>query len=102
VSVLFVREGADVAMVYLPVEQTDAEKTAEAIRAERRRALLMPGDVSDPEFCVTAITQTVTELGRLDVLANNAAYQQHRCGSKTSRSSNGTGHSARTSTVTST
>jgi NAD(P)-dependent dehydrogenase (short-subunit alcohol dehydrogenase family) len=78
VSVLFAREGADVAIVYLPVEETDARTTAEAIEAEGRRALRIPGDVSDPGFCEAAVARTVRKLGHLDILVNNAAFQQHQ------------------------
>ena len=76
VSVLFAREGADVAIVYLPAEQTDAEETAKAIKAEGRRALLLPGDVTQAEFCTSAVDKTVERFGKLDILVNNAAYQQ--------------------------
>lgn len=78
VAVLYAREGADVAIVYLAEEQSDAEETARAVEQEGRRALLIPGDVSDPEFCWHAVERTVQELGRLDILVNNAAYQQHQ------------------------
>ena len=76
VSVLFAREGADVTIVYLHSEQRDAEETAEAIKSEGRRALLRPGDVTKPEFCVSAVDKTVELFGKLDILINNAAYQQ--------------------------
>jgi NAD(P)-dependent dehydrogenase (short-subunit alcohol dehydrogenase family) len=78
VAVLFAREGADVAIVYLPEEQSDAEETRAAVEAEGRRAVLIPGDVTDSSFCKDAVAQTVDELGRLDVLVNNAAFQQHQ------------------------
>jgi NAD(P)-dependent dehydrogenase (short-subunit alcohol dehydrogenase family) len=78
VAVLYAREGADVAIVYLPEEQPDAEETREAVEHEGRRCLLLPGDVSDPAFCREAVKRTVRELGRLDVLVNNAAFQQHQ------------------------
>jgi NAD(P)-dependent dehydrogenase (short-subunit alcohol dehydrogenase family) len=78
VAVLFAREGADVAVVHLPEEQSDAEETARAVETEGRRALLIPGDVSDPEFCESAVGRCVEELGRLTILVNNAATQQHR------------------------
>jgi NAD(P)-dependent dehydrogenase (short-subunit alcohol dehydrogenase family) len=78
VAVLFAREGADVAIVYLPEEQSDAEETAGAVEAEGRRALLIPGDVSDPDFCETAVSRCVEVLQRLTILVNNAATQQHR------------------------
>lgn len=78
VAVLFAREGADVALVYLPVEQPDAETTRKAVETEGRRALLIPGDVQDPGFCRDAVERTVETFGRLDILVNNAAYQQHQ------------------------
>lgn len=77
VAVLFAREGADTALVYLPVEQPDAEQTARAVEQCGRTALLIPGDVSDPDFCESAVDQTLTRFGRLDVLVNNAAFQRH-------------------------
>ena len=78
VAVMFAREGADVAIVYLPVEQSDAEETRRAIEKAGRRAVLIPGDVSDPAFCRQAVEQTVRELGGLDILVNNAAYQNRQ------------------------
>ena len=76
VAVLYAREGANVAIVYLPAEQSDAEETKAAVKKEGRKALLIPGDVTSAKFCKQAVEQTVKELGRLDVLVNNAAYQQ--------------------------
>jgi NAD(P)-dependent dehydrogenase (short-subunit alcohol dehydrogenase family) len=78
VAVLFAREGADVAIVYLPEEQSDAEETRRAVEGEGRKALLIPGDVSGPEFCKQAVEKTIKELGKLNVLVNNAAHQQSR------------------------
>jgi NAD(P)-dependent dehydrogenase (short-subunit alcohol dehydrogenase family) len=78
VAVLYAREGADVAIVYLPVEQRDAEETKRAVEKEGRRCVLIPGDVTSREFCDAAVARTVQELGGLDVLVNNAAYQQHQ------------------------
>ena len=78
VSVLYAREGADVGLVYLPEEQSDAEETRRAVEGEGRRALLIPGDVRDPRFCRDAVERTVGEFGKLDILVNNAAFQQHR------------------------
>jgi NAD(P)-dependent dehydrogenase (short-subunit alcohol dehydrogenase family) len=78
VAVLYAREGADVAIVYLREEQRDAEETASAVEQEGRECLLIPGDVSDPQFCRHAVEQTVQEFGKLDILVNNAAYQQHQ------------------------
>jgi NAD(P)-dependent dehydrogenase (short-subunit alcohol dehydrogenase family) len=78
VSVLFAREGADVAIVYLPEEQVDAEATRTAVEREGRRALLIPGDVRESGFCREAVERTVEEFGKLDILVNNAAFQQHQ------------------------
>src|SRR5579859_82202 len=65
VAVLYAREGADVAIIYLPEEQTDAEETRRAVQDEGRRALMLPGDVTDPDFCRGAVESTVEELGKL-------------------------------------
>jgi NAD(P)-dependent dehydrogenase (short-subunit alcohol dehydrogenase family) len=78
VAVLYAREGADLSIVYLPVEQTDAEETRAAVEREGGRCLLIPGDVTDSNFCRGAVAQTVRLYGRLDVLVNNAAFQQHQ------------------------
>ncbi len=78
VAVLFAREGADVGLIYLPEEQTDAEETREAVEREGRRALLIPGDVRDAAFCREAVERTIEEFGKLDILVNNAAFQQHQ------------------------
>jgi len=78
VAVLYAREGADVAIVYLPEEETDARETARHVENEGRRCLLIPGDVKDSKFCEDAIQKTFDEFGRLDVLVNNAAFQQHQ------------------------
>ena len=76
VAVLYAREGADVAIVYLPQEQRDADETRRHIERTGRRALLIPGDVTSPEFCRSAVERTVRELGALDILVNNAAFQK--------------------------
>ena len=76
VAVLFAREGADVAIQYL-CEHADAEATRTAVEAEGRRAILVPGDVSRRSFCEQAVRRTVDELGGIDVLVNNAAFQAH-------------------------
>jgi len=78
VAVLFAREGADVALIHLPVEQADAQTTLSAIEAEGRRAIAIAGDVSQPGFCREAVDRTVREFGRLDILVNNAAFQQQQ------------------------
>jgi NAD(P)-dependent dehydrogenase (short-subunit alcohol dehydrogenase family) len=76
VAVLFAREGADVAIQYL-CEDGDAQQTHDAVIAEGRRAILIPGDVGDRNLCQRAVARTVRELGGLDVLVNNAAFQVH-------------------------
>lgn len=76
VAVLFAREGADVALIYLN-EHADAEETRTHIEAEGGRCLLLPGDVKDASFCKEAVQKVVTDWGRLDVLVNNAAFQEH-------------------------
>jgi NAD(P)-dependent dehydrogenase (short-subunit alcohol dehydrogenase family) len=73
-SVLFAREGAKVAIVYLE-EDNDAEDTAELVEAEGSEALLLRGDVGDKAFCEEAVTETLARFGRIDVLVNNAAEQ---------------------------
>ena len=78
VAVLFAREGADVGIVYLHEEQSDAEETAAAVEKTGRRALLLPGDVSDHAFCETAVEQCASTFGRLDILVNNAAFQNRQ------------------------
>jgi NAD(P)-dependent dehydrogenase (short-subunit alcohol dehydrogenase family) len=78
VSVMFAREGADVAIVYLPDEQSDAEETQQTIHAEGRRAILLPGTVTSSEFCQAAVAETVKQLGGLDILVNNAAFQKNQ------------------------
>ena len=78
VAVLYAREGADVAIVYLPEEQVDAEETANAVNKEGHECLLIPGDVTDPHFCTEAVEQVVNHFGQIDILVNNAAFQQHQ------------------------
>lgn len=78
VAVLFAREGADIAITYLPTEQSDAEETRGAVEGEGRVCRLFPGDLTDAGFCLEVVERTVTELGALDILVNNAAYQQHQ------------------------
>jgi NAD(P)-dependent dehydrogenase (short-subunit alcohol dehydrogenase family) len=80
VGIAFAREGADVAISYLPEEQADAEETAEWIRSAGRTALLLPGDARDEDYCVGLVTATVDQLGGLDILVLNAAYQENRDG----------------------
>ncbi|WP_412162012.1 SDR family oxidoreductase [Curtobacterium flaccumfaciens] len=75
VAIAFAREGADVLISYLPEEEDDAQDTKHWIEEAGRKAVLFPGDVSDPAYCRSVIDQAVSELGGLDVLVNNAAYQ---------------------------
>ena len=75
VAIAFAREGADVAISYLPVEQPDAEETARWIEQAGRRALLLPGDIQNEAHCHALVEQTVAQLGQLDILVNNAAHQ---------------------------
>jgi NAD(P)-dependent dehydrogenase (short-subunit alcohol dehydrogenase family) len=75
VAVLYAREKADVAIIFLPEEQSDAEQTREDVQEHGRRCLLIPGDVTDPDFCRRAVQDTIDEYGKLDVLVNNAAFQ---------------------------
>lgn len=76
VAVLFAREGADVAIAYRS-STDDAEETARHVEAEGRRCLLLQGDVRDAAWCHEAVQRTVDTFGALDVLVNNAAFQQH-------------------------
>ncbi|MDM7921138.1 MAG: SDR family oxidoreductase [Pyrinomonadaceae bacterium] len=78
VAVLYAREGANVAIVFLPEERSDAEETAEFVRAEGRECLLIEGDVRESSFCEAAVEQTAAKFGGLDILVNNAAYQHHQ------------------------
>jgi NAD(P)-dependent dehydrogenase (short-subunit alcohol dehydrogenase family) len=74
VAILYAKEGADVAIMYLS-EQQDAEETKRMVEAEGKRCLTLAGDVGDEKFCQQAVQQTVQELGHLDILVNNAAEQ---------------------------
>ena len=76
VAVLFAREGADVAVAYHSSDG-DAEKTRQCVEAEGRRCLLLKGDVRDDAYCRDAVRRVVETFGRLDVLVNNAAFQEH-------------------------
>jgi NAD(P)-dependent dehydrogenase (short-subunit alcohol dehydrogenase family) len=78
VAYLYAREGADVAIVHLPEEQQDADETRQAIEEEGRRCLDIPGDLTDAQFCREAVERTVRELGRLDILVSNAAWQNRK------------------------
>jgi NAD(P)-dependent dehydrogenase (short-subunit alcohol dehydrogenase family) len=74
IAILFAKEGADIAVVYLN-EHDDARETQRQVEQENRRCLLIPGDVGQEKFCQRAVQRTVKELGKLDILVNNAAEQ---------------------------
>lgn len=74
-AIAYAREGADVAIVYLPEEEDDAQHIAAMIRDAGRHALTLPGDLVDPEFCADAVRRTVDTFGGLDILVNNAGKQ---------------------------
>jgi NAD(P)-dependent dehydrogenase (short-subunit alcohol dehydrogenase family) len=76
VAVLYAREGADVAIIYLN-EHEDAAETKRYVEAEGKRCVTISGDVRDPEFCRKAVEQVVSEFQKIDILVNNAAFQQH-------------------------
>ena len=76
VAVLFAREGADVAITYL-CEHADAQVTRQHVEQEGARCIALAGDVKDPAFCERIVHETVAALGGLDILVNNAAFQQH-------------------------
>jgi len=78
VAVLFAREGADIAISYLPVEQSDAEETKKAVESEGRKCALLPGNLTDPRYCEQLIEDTVKVLGGLDILVSNAAHQNRK------------------------
>ncbi len=75
VAIAFAREGADVAISYLPEEEEDAQTTKRWIEEAGRKAVLLPGDIRDEAFCQQLVEDAVAGLGGLDVLVNNAAYQ---------------------------
>ena len=74
-AIAFAREGADVAINYLPVEEPDGQEVIELIRAEGRKAVAIPGDIRDENFCRKLVADAVRELDGLDILVNNAAAQ---------------------------
>jgi NAD(P)-dependent dehydrogenase (short-subunit alcohol dehydrogenase family) len=78
VAVLYAREGANVAIVHLPVEKKDAAETAKHVEREGRRCITISGDIKDPKFCKRAVDKAKKEFGHLDILVNNAAFQKHQ------------------------
>ena len=75
-AIAFAREGADVAINYLPAEEPDAQEVVALIRAAGRKAIAIPGDITSESFCQQLVQRAVSELGGLDILVNNAALQQ--------------------------
>ena len=78
VAVLYAREGANVAISYLPEEEEDAEETKSSVEAEGRNCLLLPGDLTDAQYCMDIVEKTVEEFGQLDILVPNAAWQNRK------------------------
>ena len=78
VAIAFAREGADVAINYLPAEEEDAREVVELIRQAGRKAITIPGDLREEAFCVRLVEDAVKQLGGLDLLVSNAARQQSR------------------------
>lgn len=77
-AIAYAREGADVALSYLPSEEKDAREVVALIEAEGRKAVALPGDVTDEAWCRELVSRTVSELGGLDILVINAGRQQYR------------------------
>jgi NAD(P)-dependent dehydrogenase (short-subunit alcohol dehydrogenase family) len=80
VAIAFAREGADVVIAYLPEEDDDARDTAQLVEKAGRRAVTVPGDIRDEQQCTTIVERAVGELGGLDILVNNAAFQMAQPG----------------------
>lgn len=78
VALLFAREGADVAISYLPAEESDAQETQAAVQAEGRKCHLLPGDLTKAGFCNGLVDAAVGKLGKLDILVSNAAHQNRK------------------------
>ena len=78
VAFLYAREGADVAINYLPAEKKDAAEVQRSVEAVGRRCLTLPGDLTRPNTCAQIVARTVKTFGRLDILVSNAAYQTRK------------------------
>jgi NAD(P)-dependent dehydrogenase (short-subunit alcohol dehydrogenase family) len=78
VAVMFAREGADIALAYLPEEESDAVETRDCIEREGRTCSLLPGNLTSPQYCRDVVARTVAELGELDILVSNAAHQNRK------------------------
>ncbi len=76
VAIAYAREGADVAINYLPEEESDAAEVIKLIETEGRKAIAIPGDIRSEAFCQTLVKEAVAKLGGLDILVNNAGRQQ--------------------------
>ena len=77
-AIAFAREGADVAINYYPAEESDAQEVVEWIRKAGRKAVALPGDLREEDFCTKLVTDAVAALGGLDILVSNAGRQQTR------------------------
>jgi hypothetical protein len=80
VAIAFAREGADVLIAYLPEEEDDAQETVQLIEKAGQKAVTVPGDIRDEAHCATIIERAVSDLGGVDILVNNAAYQMAQDG----------------------
>ena len=78
VALAFAREGADVLISYLEVEESDAQETVQVVEESGKKAIPVPGDIREEDHCQKIVEQAVRELGRIDILVNNAAYQMSR------------------------
>jgi NAD(P)-dependent dehydrogenase (short-subunit alcohol dehydrogenase family) len=76
IAIAFAREGADVLLSYLPEEESDALVTADWVKKAGRKVILSAGDICDERHCVSLVDRAFAELGKLDILVNNAAYQR--------------------------
>lgn len=94
VAVLYAREGADVSIVFLDAEQTDAEETKSTVESEGRKCLLLSGDVKDPAICREAVEKTVAKFGRLNVSSTMPPINRPQKSWKTFRTSSSISHSA--------
>ncbi len=75
-AIAYAREGADVAINYLPAEEEDAQQVIELMKKEGRKAIAIPGDIRNEAFCKKLVDQAVQQLGGLDILVNNAGHQK--------------------------
>jgi NAD(P)-dependent dehydrogenase (short-subunit alcohol dehydrogenase family) len=76
IAIAFAREGADVVINYLPSEEIDGQKTLEILKETGQKAIAIPGDITNENFCKNLVMQAVEELGSIDILVNNAAEQE--------------------------